>query len=315
MAEIFGIHSLPFRLCQLATWVAALTLVLLIGEKLTGSRGAAVVAAVLWAVNANAVQAVAWASAYDQSLCAVCLLAAFYSRLREWRAAEWIFFLAGFGALEITAMYPVLVLAYTLAADRKRLAGVWPLFAPSAIFTAAHFLLIPKSTVGPYVLRLDSHLPATVAAYLAWMFEPGSAALRSHAERLRAPELLLGMVLGLTLAGFALRCVLAQRWIALFFCAWFVVLLAPMLLLPGHLTPYYLTLPSVGLAWLAGLGGWWRRRAQVGRPGWLRWCWRRLISWARPRRDRCSDAVVPGAVDADAGGVRVGGCHDGGASW
>jgi hypothetical protein len=269
---LFGLHALPYRLFELGTWTIALTLIVLVGEKLTGSSAAALAAAILWAANVNAVQSVAWAAAYDQLLCAVCLLAAFYSRLRGWRAAEWIFYLAGFGALEITVMYPFLAVLYALCADRRQLRAALWLFAPAMVFTAVHFLWIPKPASGIYALSLDSRLPATFANYLAWSFEPGSSALRSHAEALRAPELLLGMILGLTLGWFAVRCLLRREWMAGFFCGWFVLLLAPVLLLPNHMMPYYLTLPSIGLAWLAGAaivrgwsaGGW-------GAGGWTRW--------------------------------------------
>ncbi len=253
LSQAFGLHALPFHLVQLATWTAAIILVGLIGEKLTASRAAGLIAALLWAANANAISAVAWPSAYDQVLCAVCLLGAFYSRLRGWRTAEWIFYLAGFGAIEITVMYPVLVLIYVLATGREKLrSSVWLLFLPAAIFTALHFWLIPKTAAGPYALSIDSRLPATIATYFAWTFEPASSALRSHAEQLQAPELLLGMIFGITLGWFTLRGLLKKEWIVAFCAAWFGLLLAPMLLLPGHLTPYYLTLPMIGLAWLAG---------------------------------------------------------------
>jgi hypothetical protein len=251
---LFRLHALPYRLIELATWVLALTLIVLIGERLIGSRAAALAAAVVWAANVNAVEAVAWASAYDQLLCAVCVLAAFYSRLRGWRAAEWIFYLAGFGALEIMVMYPFLAVLYALCAHRKQLraASLWLLFAPAVAFTAMHFLWIPKATTGIYALSLDSRLPSTFASYLAWTFEPGLSALRSHAQQLRIPELILGAVLGLALGWFAIRQLVLRQWMAAFFCGWFVALLAPVLLLPNHLTPYYLTLPSIGVAWLAG---------------------------------------------------------------
>ena len=182
-SRLFRLHALPYRIFELATWIVALTLIVLIGEKLigerlTGSRTAAVAAAILWAANVNAVEAVAWASAYDQLLCAVCVLGAFYSRLRGWRAAEWIFYLAGFGALEIVVMYPFLAVAYALCTDRKELRGTLWLFAPAVVFSVVHFLWIPKPAGGVYALSLDSRLPATFASYLGWTFEPGRAALR-----------------------------------------------------------------------------------------------------------------------------------------
>src|ERR1035438_1939122 len=251
LSESFGSQLLPYRLLGFLTWIAALTLVLLIGEKLTGSRSAGVVAALLWAANANSVPSIVWISAYYQLLCAVCLLGALYSRLRNWPVAEWICYLSAFGAMEIAPMYAVVAVICALATRERLRSALW-LFAPAVVYTAAHFLLVPKSTSGPYLLSLDSRLPSTIASYLAWVFEPGSSALRGHAQQLQTPELLAGLILGLSLSWFAGRCFVRKDWAAAVFVAWFAAILAPLLLLPDHVTSYYLTIPSIGLAWLAG---------------------------------------------------------------
>lgn len=273
LSGLFGPQLFAYRACGFLTWIAALTLVLLIGEKLTGSRAAGVLAAIVWAASANSVAAIVLVSAYYQLLCAVLLLGALYARLRGWRVAEWVCYLASFGVMEIAPMYAAVALLCAFATDRKQVpearkrvrAALW-LFLPAGLFTAAHFLFVPKATDGPYALALDSRLPSTIATYLGWTFEPGSSALRSHAEQLHAPELLLGMILGLTLAGFLVRCLLRREWAAGVFAGWFVLLLAPLLLLPDHLTPYYLTIPSIGVAWLAG----WAMVRAWAAAGWVR---------------------------------------------
>lgn len=251
LSESFGPQLLPYRLLGFLTWIAALTLVLLIGERLTGSRGVGVLAALLWAANCNSVPSIVWISAYYQLLCAACLLGALYSRLRNWPAAEWICYLAAFGAMEIAPMYAVVAAICALATGERLRSALW-LFAPAIVYTAAHFLFVPKSTSGPYVLSLDSRLPSTIASYLAWTFEPGSSALRGHAQQLQAPELLAGLILGLCLSWFVVRCFIRRQWAAGIFLSWFAAILAPLLLLPDHVTSYYLTIPSIGLAWLAG---------------------------------------------------------------
>ena len=258
LSEAFGYSMPAYRVVGLITFIAALTLVLLIGERLTGSRAAGIWAATFWAASANSVPSIVWASGYYQLLCAVCLLGALYSRLRGWRAAEWACYLAAFGAMEIAPMYAGVALICALAldskGDRKGLRSALWLFLPAAVYTVAHFLFVPKLTSGPYSLSLDSRLPATIASYLKWTFEPGAAALRSRAEQLQAPELLAGLIFGLTLGWFTVRCLMRREWTAALFAGWFIVLMAPMLLLPDHLTPYYLTVPSIGIAWLAGWG-------------------------------------------------------------
>lgn len=252
-SEIFGLHALPYRMVVLATWILALTLVLLIGERLTGSRTAGLVAALLWAVNTNAVPAVAWASAYNEILCGACLLGAFYSRLRGWRVAEWTAYLAGFGALELMVVYPFLAALHAWCTDRKTMRSALWLFVPAVAFTAMHFIFIPRPSSPVYALALDGRLPGSFGKYLAWTLEPGSSALGARAAAVASVELAAGLALGLALAFFVVRCILARQWMAVFFCGWFVLLLAPVLPLANHVTSYYLTLPSIGLAWL---GGW-----------------------------------------------------------
>jgi hypothetical protein len=259
-SDLFGLHALPYHLWVLATWMLALTLVQRIGEVLTQSRAAGLLAALIWAANANAVPPVAWASAYNQILCGALLLAAFYARLRGWRVAEWVFYLAGFGALEVMVMYPFIAALHAglvdqkvdQRVDRKRLPGTVWLFVPACLFAALHFLFIPKSPDSVYALTVDHRLPGTVKTYLSWMLEPGSAALGANIEAYRTPEKILGVMFALALAGFLVRCLMRKEWIAVFFCGWFLLLLAPVLPLPGHLMFYYLTLPSIGVAWLAG---------------------------------------------------------------
>jgi hypothetical protein len=77
--------------------------------------------------------------------------------------------------------------------------------------------------------------------------------LGARAAAYRPIEMAAGVLIGAALAIFAARELANGKWIALFFCGWFAILLAPVLPLAGHLTSYYLTLPSIGLAWL---GGW-----------------------------------------------------------
>ncbi len=91
-SALFGLHSLPYRIATLATFIAALCLMNRIVARLTGSDLAGAAAALLWAVNPNLVIPITWASAYNQVLCAFLLLAAFYARLRWLESSDrkWI---------------------------------------------------------------------------------------------------------------------------------------------------------------------------------------------------------------------------------
>jgi hypothetical protein len=260
-SALFGLNIAPFLIWMQATHVAMLILILLIGAKLTRSRAAGLAAAIIWAADPNVTLAVIWPSAYYQLAGGVCLLAALYARLRwiesgsrNWRIIEWAAYIAGFGSIETTVMYPCIAALHALCCNRERLRSTLWLFVPAFLYGSAHFLMIPKSSDSVYALAVDARLGATFMKYLAWTLEPASATLRSHAEALRLPELILGALIGVALSAFLVSCVLKRKWAAAFFLGFFILLLAPCLPMPQQQMPYYLTIPSMGLAWLAGWG-------------------------------------------------------------
>jgi len=72
-----------------------------------------------------------WSAVYNQVLCGLFLLLAFYFLLRYietdralFNLAQWIVFLLGFGALEINVMYPALAASYTLLCAALTSAGL-----------------------------------------------------------------------------------------------------------------------------------------------------------------------------------------------
>ena len=256
-SSLFGLHALPYRLWILGVWFADLTLAALIGERLTGSRAAGVVCALLWTTSARIVTTLAWASAYNEVLCAFFVLSAFYARLRwlesgqrKWMAAEWSAYLAGFGALELIVIYPAIVILHALLVARKQLGTALALLIPAAVFSAVHLLFIPKHPAQIYAFAIDRRLFQTFGQYLAWALGPSG--MGDYDPRWRLPGLIVTGLIGVALAAFAawrLRC---RDRVVVFCAGWFVILLAPVLPLVNHVSDYYLTIPIIGLAWLAG---------------------------------------------------------------
>jgi hypothetical protein len=251
-SSLFGLDPLPYRICVLGTWFIDLGLAAVIGARLTGSRAAGLFSALLWTTSAAIVRPLAWASAYNQVLCGFFLLAAFYARLRKWRIAEWTAYLAGFGALEVIVMYPAVALLHAVCTRDRRWRSVLPLFIPAVIFACVDLLLIPKTTSQDYKVAVDARLPAVFGRYLGWAVGPSRMG-GLVGSQWRVAGLAATVLIGIGLAVFAVRQLRQGQFIAAFFCGWFVLLLAPVLPLPNHVTDYYLTLPVLGLAWL---GGW-----------------------------------------------------------
>jgi hypothetical protein len=103
-------------------------------------------------------------------------------------------------------------------------------------------LFIPKLPTEIYRISVDSRLPVTLAAYLRMAVGP---------EHYASRKVLLPM-----LAAFAAwriwRRASPEFGAALFCVGWFLLWLLPVLVLPNHITEYYLVTPLAGLAWLAG---------------------------------------------------------------
>lgn len=253
LSSLFGTWAAPFRGLTLVTWFAALILASAIGARLAGSRWAGVTAAVFWTASYAVTIPLIWASAYDQVLCAALMLAALYGRMRwldsregKWRALEWTAYLLSFGALEIVVVYPAVALLYTWAVARQKDRTAYALFVPAAVFSALHFALIPKTTAEVYRIAMDARLPVTALRYLKVALGPAGSDLP------KALPMAVAVALIAALGWFLILRVKQGQWAALFCVAWFAIFIAPVLPLPNHFSVYYLTLPVLGLCWLAG---------------------------------------------------------------
>ncbi|HZT28751.1 MAG TPA: glycosyltransferase family 39 protein [Bryobacteraceae bacterium] len=277
---LFGLDSLPFRICVFATQFANLALVASIARRLTGSSAAGWWAAVFWLVNSSQGQVMSWNSAYNQVLCGLFMLSAFHCLLRYCETgrrgywiAQWVFFLLGFGALELNIVYPVLAALYAVLFARRHFRRVLPLFIPSLLFAGLHRIVAPVPAAGVYAPHLDFSILRTLGTYWAWTVGPtwGETPLEVPAWFIPASIVLLtAAILTVVIAS-----ILRRQWLPLFFLAWFVIVISPLLPFRDHITEYYPFLPAIGLAML---GGWAFAAA-----------WRRPVAWE-------AVAVLVGAV-------------------
>jgi hypothetical protein len=268
MEALFGIDSLPFRLVVFATAVADLLLITWLTRRITGSRIAGFFASVLWASNTALVRAMTWNSAYNEVMCPLFLMGALvlfilYSETR--RAVFWwlqlVVFLLGFGALEINVVYPAIAAAWIVfigPRERRKslLMSVLPLVAVSVAYFAIHKLLAPLPAAGAYVLRFDTSLFKTMALYWKWSLTPEPMLRFGYRHFSSVLVFLIGSV---AIAACVVTELRHRRFAVLFFLSWYLITLAPVLPLPEHRTDYYVTIPVIGLAMLAGaaIGRYW----------------------------------------------------------
>lgn len=220
LTAIFGANPLPFRIAAFLVQFGNLWLVDRVVRKLGGSWRAALATQILWIVTPAVAASASWTSIFNQFLSVFFLLLALWVLIDKRPRLEWAAFLAGFGALEVNVVYPVLAFAFTRQIP-------WPKVAISAAYVALHFAVAPAPGSGPYALHWLA-VPSTLAEY--W-------------------RLALGPLWWLLTAMLVFVTVQHKKPAV----AWFVITLAPMLPLRDHVTDYYLTAPMLGLAMAIGL--------------------------------------------------------------
>ena len=256
-SSIFELESPPFRVWVFLTQFVNIVLLMQIARRLTGSSAAAFLAALLWTANSGMAMAISWSSAYNEIAVSFFMLLAFRLFLayidtgkKAYWIWQWIAFLLGFGALELMVVYPALAAAYALCRARPYLRKTPYLFIPSVLFTILHLVFVPKSTDVHYQMHLDAGMLATLWKY--WSYALG--ALRDSQAGWRPLWLGLAATLLITvaLAAFVYRKVRNREWLPVFLVAWFVIVMLPLLPLQNHFTEYYITVPTIGIAILAG---------------------------------------------------------------
>ncbi len=256
--SMFGMNPLPYRIMAFLTCAAVLILIMAVCARLTGSRAAAWWAAVLWIVNEALAVAMSWTAIYYELLCAFFLLLSFWFLLRFVETKQWRFyvaqcaaFLVGFLVLELNVVYPALAVFFVLCCAREVLFKTLPLFAASGIYAAVHIAAAPLQAGGPYRMHWDQSVVSTLWTYWQWALGPARLTLLDIPWAGWPIAIEAGLMAGLI--GFLVCRLWRRRWVAAFFPAWFLIVLAPVLPLRDHISDYYLTIPLIGLAmW----GGW-----------------------------------------------------------
>lgn len=259
LTSLFGINVVPFKICMAVTAAADVVLVSAIALRLTKSAIAAFAGAVFYAFNSALTVPMSWASAYNELLWPFFLLSSFYLFVRytetgktKYYVWQWVTFLLGFGALELNVLYPVIAALYAWLGARAYFRKTLPLFIPSAIFTIAHFALVPDTGGDIYRMYFDGVLPATFLKYFGWTFGPCrlGGLVDTH---LRIWGNLATIAIAAAVLWFAIVRLRKREWLPLFLLAWWVILIAPLVPLKNHIIEYYPAVPMIGICIL---GGW-----------------------------------------------------------
>ena len=243
----FGFDAFPYRLLVFGTQIVNLWLLAAVTNRLTRNRLAGLAAASLWGIHHGLSSSMTWTSAYNQVLCAFFLLLSFLLFLRfaesgrkRYYTTQWITFALGLGSLETMVVYPVVLLAYVLTADRGRWRHAAAMLPGSIAFAWLQLSAVPTASEGVY--QTDFGVASLAAGF--W----------HYTQRALVADEGAGLAIALALGAVAFAACQAWRGAALgvFLLAWFAITLGPYLPLPDHRLDYYLVLPTIGIAMLAG---------------------------------------------------------------
>jgi hypothetical protein len=256
--SLFGMEALPFKIVVFATQFANLALVSSIGARIAGRREAGLLASLLWLLHGSSVLPLGWTCVYNQVMCGFFLLLALYSLMRytetgerRYNLLQWAAFLAGFGALELNAVYPAIAAVWTLLCASRYFRGILPMFAVSAAYAGAHAAVAPMQKSGDYAMHFSGAIFGTLAKYWTWSAGPPFLYTPFDLPKWMLPAGVALVSLGLI--AFLVSKLREGERRAAFCVAWYLAVIAPVLPLRDHLTEYYVFLPVIGLCWL---GGW-----------------------------------------------------------
>lgn len=241
----FGMESWPMRVWAFATQSGSLLLLQAIGQRLGLPRPTALLAPILWAVNAKLSTVMISNGGYVHIAVGFALLLALWCALTERWRAMWAAFLLGFGMGEMNVVFPALATTYALLFARQHLRRILWLWPASIVYYGLHMVFAPKQSAGSYAMHFDLGIARTLARYTEWAFQADNlAALTGLPEK-------LNVVSGLLFPAALLLFVAYRLWrrdlLPALALAWFVILLGPVLPLRDHVTDYYLTVPLAGL--------------------------------------------------------------------
>jgi hypothetical protein len=243
LGRLFGMNPLPFHLVILATVIGSLFLIYAIVRKISGSELAAASAPLFWIVNPCFSPSMAWASICNETQYVFFVLLALWLFMngRYWLQA--MIFVVALGSQETAVMYPVIASLYAWLYERSKVRLTLPLYAISVAFAAFHFYAAPAAKTGPYAIRIDARIFATLKTYVVMVLSPER--LGHFQWTLPAWAVVVGT--GLLLVG-TLAAAFAARRAGIFGAGWFLILLVPFYVLPDHIFEYFLTGPAIGLA-------------------------------------------------------------------
>lgn len=246
-----------YRATVIAAHLANLGLISSITGRLTANSAAGFWAAILYGVSGVLAVPLSWNSAFNQILCAFCILLAFKFSLhyaetgkRRYYLAQAAAFLAGFGAQESVVMYPVLATAHALISKQRRWRDVVLLFIPSTAFVALHWSAVRAPEQGPYAFHFDRGLAQSLVEFSSWALGPELLARQAGIPAWLGTAGTAAV--GVPFCWLLLHRIRQGDRQTVLFLSWFFIFLAPVLPLTGHRMPYYLTIPMVGLAMFGG---------------------------------------------------------------
>lgn len=265
--KLFGLNPFPYHLAAMLLYFANILLVYILAILITKSRKVAMLSAFFYALSASHFSAIYWIAPIENVIAAFFYFLSLIFYLRRSYIFAILSFVFCLASMELAVTLPFVIVAYELIVGRRFFKKAAVYFLILAIYFAARLLLgnfAPK--VGIYAPTFDLFgIANSLRWYLAWaigipeMFldfiGPGFAVNPNLFKFYRVETMAIAtLFLTFMVTVFVYAVILLRKKsflknrVLLFAILFFSFAIGPVLILPWHRFPFYLSIAHFGIA-------------------------------------------------------------------
>jgi len=268
--KLFGLNYVAFHIFAFFIFLLLLVLIYKLMKFLFDDLRISLILTFLYSVWPINYISLSWLAATQYIIAPIFMTASFLSFVKYARLKKTLYltlchaaFLASLMSHETALVLPLLYIVWTAIYLRKiPIAIVSPMLAISAIFMFIRFFVIPLPATGAYTIQINKAVFLNFIWYWLWSFNfPESFKSLVDPGIMGQSILVLKQFWWISLSCFALIILfilmLRQGFKSdfknyLFGFSWFTIMLLPVMFVPSHTFPMYLSFAGLGLLYMIG---------------------------------------------------------------
>lgn len=251
---LFGLKPLGYHLITFGFHMLNAFLVYLLFKELKISDVFAKFASFIYATSAFHFIGLSWLSTTSYIIGPTFILSTILFFLKRKVKKSFIFFLLALASSEFfLVIIPLIMLV--LPRTKKTLVQIAPLFVVTVFYLVLRFVIFPVPASGQYEIELSPKILINTFWYFVWTFNIAEkfSSIFFVSNISAAPTLIAGFLKELFLPALLLLTFFVTLFISkiklnnlIFGAVWFLIGIAPVILIPRHTYPIYLALASIG---------------------------------------------------------------------